>query len=233
MRRTLTLVIVGLFMVLGLQAQYLPEQGSTALTFQIAGLGQFGVSGPFTGMTTLTPLFLDDEGLFADNGLTLPIFGIGAKAFLSDNFVLRGALGINYNSKSQDITTMDSTGADVTETHTDDLFVAAIAPGIEYHFAQSESISGYTGLLLSYTSGVKTTGPNDNQESSISSSLMVGPLLGAEFFPWDNVSFGIEYILGLSSISTSKKVGDVESDGPSYLNIQTGNFAVRGSLYIN
>ena len=233
MRRTITLAAAFLFLAYGLQAQNLPEQGSTALLFQIAGFGQFGISGPFTGMTTITPLFLDDEGLLADNGLTLPVPGIGVRAFLSDQFVLRGALGINYNSKSEDRTTLDSAGEEVTETHTDDLFIAAIAPGIEYHFAQSESVSGYTGFMLSYTSGVKTTGPNDNQESDISSSLMVGPLLGAEFFPWNNVSFGIEYILGLSSISTSRKVGDDEIDGPSYLNIQTGNFAVRGSYFFN
>ena len=215
-----------------LTAQNLPESGSAGLIFQIAGLGQFGVTGPTVGTTTLTPLGLEPiEDLLADLGLNIPVYGIGAKFFLSDVFAFRAALGLNYTAKTTSTPTVDTAGNRSSIEHTDHLFIGAISPGFEYHFAQSGPVSGYVGALLSYSSGVKTIGADTAQESSISSALMVGPILGAEFFAWDNFSFGAEYMLGFQSTSITSKVGDEESDGPSFTNIGTSSFAVRATLY--
>ena len=234
-----TLLLFGMLVVsVTMQAQgdneMLVESGNTALTFQINGFGDFGVTGDFAGSTTLTPLLLPNDTLFDDllSGLSFPVYGIGFKTFVSDNFAVRGSLGINYSSETQKMLTTDTAGNPVTIERTDDMFVASVAPGFEYHFVSAGPVSGYTGALFSYSSGVKTTGPEDAQSSDISSSIFFGGLLGAEFFPWDNFSFGAEYFLGFTSTSVSTEVGDETTDGPSYFNLGTGNFSVKASLYI-
>ena len=234
-----TLFLLGLFVACaGLQAQgnnedaKLVEAGNFALNFQINGFGDFGLAGDFAGSTTLTPMFLGNDSVLQElfGGINFPVYGVGFKTFVSDNFALRASLGINYSSQTDRM--VDPTDPTKTIEQTDDMFVAAIAPGVEYHFLSAGPVSGYTGAMLSYTSGVKTTGPDSAQRSSISSTLFFGGILGAEFFPWDNFSLGAEYFLGFNSTSTSTDVGDVTTDGPSYFNLGTGNFAVRASLYI-
>ncbi len=232
--RSCILIVLALFTItFTAQAQEL-ESGSTALMFEIAGFGQFGLSGSMAGSTTLLPLSVPQDSVFEDllSGTLFPIYGIGVKAFVTDNFAIRGVLGLNYSSETTRTPGVDSTGNPVTIERTDNMFVGAVSPGFEYHFPMAGPVSGYVGGMISYTSGVKTTGPDDAQTSNSSSSFLLGPILGAEFLPWDNFSLGAEYFLAFSSTSTSTKIGDASTDGPSYTNIGTGNFAVRASLYI-
>ena len=228
----ITIAIVAFTFSTSTQAQEL-ESGNTAFIFEIAGFGQFGLSGSLAGSTTLLPLSVPGDSIFGDllEGLQLPVYGIGFKTFVTDNFVIRGTLGLNFSSKTTQTVTKDTADNTITVERTDDMFVGAIMPGFEYHFPMAGPVSGYVGGVLSYSSGAKTTGPEDGQSTARSSTLLLGPVLGAEFLPWDNVSLGAEYVFGISSTSTSTKVGDQVIDGPSYTNIGTGNFAVRLSLY--
>lgn len=221
---------------LSLQAQDndnrpLVEQGNFALTFQMNGFGTFGVVGDNAGVTTQSGLNVPGfdslvSGLF--NGPAFPVLGIGVKTFVSDNFAIRGTLGVNYNGKTT--TTKDTADNDIETTESK--FVAAVAPGIEYHFIDAGPVSGYTGAIFSYTNGFVTSGPNDNQSTDRNSSFTLSALLGAEFFPWDNVSFGAEYTLGFTSTTTSTKIDDAVFDGPSFFALGTSAVAVRASLYI-
>lgn len=211
-----------------------PQRGGTGLVFQIAGLGQFGLTGAQAGTTTLTPLGLEEiDDFIADLGLNIPVYGIGVKGFITDDLALRGTFGVNYTGKTTTTVIPDTSGADRKIEQTDDLFIAAFSPGFEYHFARSGPVNGYVGAMFSYAGGFKTIGPDSSQQSNITSALMVGPVLGAEFFPWDNVSLGAEYILGFQSTSITQKTGDVERDGPSFTNIGTSSFAVRATLYFD
>lgn len=211
------------------------DGGSTALIFQLGGFGEFGLTGDFAGSTSLVPLTVPGDSLFQDllGGLQFPVAGIGVKTFLGDNVALRGAVGLNYSSETRQVSSTDTAGNMVTEEETDHMFVGAFAPGFEYHFGMAGPVSGYIGAMLSFTGGIKSTGAEGNKQTDKSSSFFIGPILGAEFFPWDNVSFGAEYFFAFSSTSTSREVGDTESDGPSYVNIGTSNFAVKASLYFN
>ena len=216
------------------QDRNLPESGSVGLMFEIAGLGQFGLSGPVTGTTTLVPLSVPQDTIFDDliGGIGLPVYGIGAKFYLSDRMVLRASLGVNHMTETEVFNNFDTAGNLIVTERTDDMFVGAISPGFEYHFVNAGPVSGYVGAMLSFTSSVKTTGPDSAQSSDRSSAFMVGPIIGAEFFPWDNVSLGAEYGLLYSSISNSTKVGDDVFDGPRRTTLGTGSFSVRLSLYI-
>lgn len=201
----------------------LVESGSFAFTFQMNGFGDFGVTGVQTGSTPI--LLGTDPG---DPIVFAPLFGIGVKAFVSDEIAIRGALGVNYNSVSTEtVITPDS-----TVSRTDDAFASGVAAGMEYHFPQAGPVSGYAGLFVSYAGNVITRGPEDAQVSESGSTFSVGPIFGAEVFPWDNVSLGLEYLLGFGFGSTSMKVGDNETDGPSTTQIGTGAVAVKASLYI-
>lgn len=207
------------------------ESGNLALTFQVNGFGTFGLTGDLAGSTTTSPFNVPGlDSIIGElfGGIAFPIYGIGIKAFVSDNFAIRGALGLNYTGTTS--RTPGSGGSTIEQT--DDKFVVAIAPGFEYHFVDAGPVSGYIGGIVSYSSGVATTGPDTAQSSMSNSTLFIGAMLGGEIFPWDNFSLGAEYFLGFRSTSTSSDVGDQSFDGDSYLNIGTGNFAVKANLYI-
>ncbi|MCB0711987.1 MAG: hypothetical protein KDD67_06625 [Ignavibacteriae bacterium] len=140
------------------QAQEL-ESGNTGLIFEIVGFGQFGLSGNLAGSTTLVPMSLPQETIFDEllSGLHFPVYGIGVKTFVTDNFVIRGKLGLNYSSET------------------------SRTPGFEYHFPMADPASGYVDGILSYSNGVKLLVqrmPNGQGEVQRLCSV-----LGAEFLP--------------------------------------------------
>ncbi len=69
--------------------------------------------------------------------------------------------------------------------------------------------------------------PAHSMEANLKGTILgVAGLLGVEFFPWDNVSFGVKYKLSLTSNSTTETSGGVSIDGPTYSNFNTDSWAV-------
>jgi opacity protein-like surface antigen len=182
------------------------NQGDKALLFTINGLGDFGIGGAPAGM-----LVYETDGSADFETYS----GIGFKTFLSDGIALR--IGLGYSSGS--VTTKTDAGDEINS-----LSLMSIQPAIEYHLYQAEAVSIYTGAGISYTKYSMSSDVPDTDKITYSiSGLGFAGLLGAEFYPWKNVSFGAEYQLGYASGSSKADNGTDNTDGPkaSMIGIQT------------
>ncbi len=154
--------------------------------------------------------------------------GVGIGYYLSNGLQLRG--GIGFGSNSETTGTGDAEAKTSSSTFT-------IAPAIRYNLMQSSTVVGYTGLQVGFTStsGSTTVGGNETGSSS-GSTIGAGVILGGEWFPWSNVSLGLEYGLGFSTTSSkSKNAQGTESDGPTTTAINLGLSTVQFTLalYLN
>lgn len=196
------------------------KSGDKALVFSINGFGNFGVGGVPVGTTTVI-------GFGTQFDASLP--GAGIKYYMSDRVAIRAGVGLRTASTSSD----DTTGADTSVTS------FGIGPGIEFHLVNAGPVSGYVGAALGFSSNsVKVEGraPGSPFESTLSSSSFgIMALLGAEFFPWSNISLGAEFTAGFSSDSRSSKttIGTVssETDLPGLTSIGIGSAAVFLGIY--
>jgi len=167
--------------------------------------------------------------------------GVGAQWYLANDLALRLGLGFGTSSTENPgpvKTTVSGTAI-------------SLSPGVRLNVASNSNIVGYVGGQVSFgTTSTKTEveGSTNNPENS-GSNLGVGVFFGSEWFPTKNLSLGFEYGLGFMSTSTSAKVGDTSSDGPStssiYLgtpaslgggntpSISVGNVAITVALYFN
>jgi len=91
----------------------------------------------------------------------------------------------------------------------------SLQPAIEYHLFQSEAVSIYTGGAFSFsTFSAKSEEPNGDEITYSRSILAFAALLGAEFYPWKNVSFAAEYQIGYASGSSKLGSGPIKLEGP-------------------
>ncbi|HOY43296.1 MAG TPA: outer membrane beta-barrel protein [bacterium] len=173
------------------------RQGDKALLFTINGLGSFGVNGANAGL-----LVEENSGDVESSAL----YGLGFKTFISNRIALR--VGLCYMGAS--VTTETDDGDEVESQS-----MLGLQPAIEYHLFQSEAVSIYTGGMISFSSySAKSEVPDVDEVTFSSSSLGFGALLGAEFYPWKNVSFAAEYQLGFASGSGKYDDGTDEVEGP-------------------
>ncbi len=208
MKRLATLVVVAALAVAGMSAQ----DANRCRT----------KSGDMSMLFTLNGL--QNLGAGNYNG------GVGLGFYIIDGIQLR--LGLGLGSTTETTGTGDQEEIDGTSMFT-------IAPAIRLNLLKSSTVVGYTGLQVSYgMSGTSNKVGGKEVASSSGSTIGVGALLGAEWFPWENVSLGLEYGLGFSTTSTSTKdQSGTETDGPSNsaLNLGFPNSAVNFTLafYIN
>jgi opacity protein-like surface antigen len=94
-----------------------------------------------------------------------------------------------------------------------------IAPGLEFHVVHAGPVSFYTGGVLSYAMSISSKGEDSTETSNSQSAFSVNGIVGAEFYPWENVSFGAEYQAGVRFSSTSSKAKGTSTDGPSATDI--------------
>jgi len=215
MKRVLALVLVALMVVSVTYAgdTVVPKTkaGDKALLFTLNGLGNLGAA-QFGG-------------------------GIGAKYYFANKWA--GRLGIGFNTSTattdnpQDPAPAGESG-DRDETSTS----FTITPGVLYTIAVSGPVNAYVGaqiLFVSSTTSRDGIGGNgfdsDSKLETSSTSFGAGLILGAEWFPWENISFGAEYTLGFLSGSgeTESTVNGTgtTSDSPSTTSI--GTSAVNGA----
>lgn len=207
MKKAVIVFVLGLVMAAAAFAQGTPQtkSGSKSLMFSINGFGDFGVSPTIVG---------DVPG--GDSNGSSNLFGPSMRFFLSDDVALRVGLGFGTSTVSPAV---DSIGVKSSET------MFAIAPAVEIHLMQAGPVSFYTGGGVSFgmSSGSSTPRNIDSLQSSTSATgISFGALLGAEFFPWDNLSLSAEYQLGVTLLSSSSEFRGTTTDGPSTTSIGIG-----------
>ena len=205
--------------------------GDKALLFSINGLGTFGVGGSYAGNIPTTGIGALDS-LVESFGLRTmtPLFGFGMRYYLNDNLAFRGALGFGSSTKSAPRPN-DTTGKTDDETS----MLLGIAPAIEIHLVNAGPVTAYTGAFFNYSARWKFSGDEaDTVRGTTTQSYNMiggGALFGVEFFPWNAVSFGAEYQLGVYSTTSSTDVKGKSTDGTSYLDIGIGSLAVMLGVY--
>jgi opacity protein-like surface antigen len=163
--------------------------------------------------------------------------GIGAKYYFANNWA--GRLGIGFNTSTETTKNPQSpTPAGETGERDETSTNFSITPGVLYTIAVSGPVNAYVGGQLLFVMGSTSAdgiGGNgfdsDSKLETSTTSIGAGLLLGVEWFPWENVSFGAEYALGFLSgsgetESTVNGTGST-SDSPSTMSI--GTSAVNGA----
>lgn len=155
--------------------------------------------------------------------------GVGLNHFLSDDLALRAGLGFGSSSETQKTPTDGKESVTSSTTFN-------ISPGVRFNLARNNNIAMYLGgqVMFGMTSG-STKFDGTETGSTSGTSIGVGAFAGAEWFPWNNVSVGLEYGLGFSTTSGTKKIGETETDEPSTTSINLGLSTVQFvlALYFN
>lgn len=154
--------------------------------------------------------------------------GVGFNHFLSNDVALRAGVGFGMESQTSGTGTSEQKESTTTIN---------IAPGIRFNLVHNSNIAMYVGgqVMFGTSSTTNTVGGTDAGSSS-STNIGVGAFAGAEWFPWNNVSLGLEYGLGFATNSSkTKNAAGVETDGPTTTSIGLGisNVQFILALYFN
>jgi hypothetical protein len=190
--------------------------GDASFNFTIYGFGSFGLNGPLVGATPQGNTLGDTlvGSLYELFGMKYahPVWGVGFTYFMADNMALRVALGFNSVSNTTPIN-------DSLDTK-DSKFTFGIAPALQIHLVNAGPVTAFTGVALSFATSSISKGEDSLEQSSTQTSFGGGPILGAEFYPWDNISLGVESQFGVILNSTSTQVGSKDPvDGKSSVEI--------------
>lgn len=232
MKKAILIFATGLLTAVAAYAQGTPQtqSGDKALLFSINGFGDFGVTGTVVGMTPLRTGGIIDTLLdMTGQSFLRPVAGVAMKFFLADNVALRAGIGFNMESNNDPVYRGDSLLREDPSSRS----AFAVSPGIEIHLVQEGPVTLYTGAVLSFASATNSTGADSLENSSTQTGIGFGAVLGAEFFPWSNLSLGAEYQIGLMLHSTSSAARGESLDGRSTTHIGiTGPIRITLGLHI-
>lgn len=226
MRKLYVILILAVASFAAAHAQGTPQShaGNKAILFSINGFGDFGVSGTVVGSTpisasdTLTRLLSQLVG----TEFIRPVYGVAMKFYLADNVALRA--GVGFNSTSNTTPVPGSTTGQETK---DSRSAFGIAPGVELNLTEVGPVSFYTGAEVTFATASTSSGEDSTKTTDTQTGFGGGVLLGVEFYPWNNVSLGAEYALGVEVSSTSRSVGSKSTDGPS-----STSFGINGPVRV-
>lgn len=132
-------------------------------------------------------LFQISEGSFHPRSF---VGGIGYQFYFNNNTAIRLPLGFG-------------TYREVTEkpinTETDkilNVWNLRFTPGIRYNFGKGKNVLVYTGAQFMFDYADSTLSGSEfktNEKNSSVYNYGIGLMLGAEYFPWKSLSFGLEY----------------------------------------
>lgn len=129
---------------------------------------------------------LSKDNLFPDGFMG----GVGYQFYISKNAALRIPVGFGYSSELEE--KPDNTEADKES----ESWSLRLTPGIRYNLGKGEKVNIYTGAQLMFEYGSSTISGKDFKSNEELSSIYrwgIGAMLGAEWFPWKSLSFGLEY----------------------------------------
>ena len=151
--------------------------------------------------------------------------GLGFKYYIANDFAVRLGLGFSTSSSTdKNPSTVTPLPATVLSESKLTSTTFTVAPGIQYNIAKSNAVVAYVGgqASISTTSqeregnsvgfGVGYTSGAKYKESG--TVFGVAAFVGAEWFPWDNISFAGEYRIGFVS-GTGKIESTVPAPGTS------------------
>jgi hypothetical protein len=192
------------------------SKGDVSFNFTIYGFGSFGLNGPLVGTTpqgnTLGDTLIGSLYELFGMSYVHPVWGVGATYFVADNMAIRLSLGFNTVSNTTPIN-------DSVDTK-DSKFTFGIAPALQVHLVNAGPVTAFTGVALSFATSSISKGEDSLEQSSTQTGFGGGAILGAEFFPWDNISLGVESQFGVTLNSTSTKNGNKSAvDGKSSVEI--------------
>lgn len=165
-----------------------------------------------------------------DNGLTAGNFGggLGYQYYFAKHAAFRFGLGGKYLNESikEDGNTFDSSYTSFS-----------LMPAIRFNTASSSNILAYVGaqglveLSKNKLEGIEFSEDNSTENRTV---FGFGAIIGAEWFPWDNVSLSAEYGLMFKSSSGTKEYtieGHTESaDLPKTTEIGLGASSLNFTL---
>lgn len=173
------------------------KQGSTAMIFELAGIGTFGFSGP---------------GIL---GLNTP--AVGAKYFISDGLDLFVLAGLNTVSGGDSTPSTQSAKESTTQF--------GIAAGVQSHCRGLYSTSPYWGGMVSFSSSSYDNGGSGNSDiKSSGTTFGIAALAGFDWFFTRGLCLGGEMTLGFKSTSGSFTEEGTTTDyqGASTIALATG-----------
>lgn len=154
--------------------------------------------------------------------------GLGAKYYIASDLALRLSIGFTTSSQTDKNTQSPLPAGRLGESsRTTTEF--SVAPAITYNLAKTSTVVAYVGGMVSFSSGSDKregnsgglgAGFDSGEEYSQSTTTFgVAGILGAEWFPWENISLSAEYHLGYSHSSSEVKSTTppttVTVDGPT------------------
>lgn len=188
------------------------NEGDKALTFQFKGLSTLGA---------------DPVWCFGNYN------AIGMKYYIASDMAIRPALLFGLNSK----TTNGTTG--MTDRKESDMGIGLTA-SLQYNMVKSGAFVGYVGGGLNFLSISTSTEPSvaTGTTSKTTTSKMnfgLGGSAGFEYFIYDHISLGAEYVLGLTIGSGSTDVTSgtttTTTDDPSTLGVGFSTFSFTLAAY--
>jgi hypothetical protein len=191
------------------------KSGETSIDFTLNGFGDFGATGAYIGSTppgnTLGDSLISMLSQLVGQRFIRPIFGAGMTVYVADNVALRLGLGANLvvNATPQD------SGDDLTRTN----LALGFSPAVEVHIVNTGPVSIYTGGVFSVATAFAWSGADDNRRQDTQVGYGGGAILGAQFYPWNNVSLGAETQFGIEITNSTLEIGDESSDGPTATHI--------------
>ncbi len=183
-------------------------KGNRALLFSFNGLGGIllsGLSSVFDSSEETEEL-VGTKGHPDLNNTILYSPGVGGLYYFNMNTALRFGVGFGNIKSNQD------KDGDVSESNS----MIGASAGLQYHIANVNAVSIYTGGEF-YYGALSSTSKNKEAKTENTTSysgIGVAGLVGAQFYPWKNLSLDFEYKLGYASFKASgeMKAGEVSDD---------------------
>lgn len=140
--------------------------------------------------------------------------------FLSDNSAVRVRFGLGSTTDKSSVKSASGTEATIEEKSGLGL---TLTPGYEMHFEGTEKLSPYVGAQLGINLGGKATttvtnaatanptpasvvdGASYKSEAGSATKIMLGLMMGADYYITDGVFIGAEFGLGLFQMSSTKE----------------------------
>jgi len=141
---------------------------------------------------------------FDDFGATSYMGGLGGKYYISDGNAIRASLGF-FTSSTTTKPPLGSPAGTPDEVASSSTFI--ITPGFLHGINQTGPVIAYIGgefIYATTSTTVENPGNVANTKDHTSSTAFgVAGIFGVEWFAWNNISLGAEYLLAYTSTSGS------------------------------
>lgn len=137
-------------------------------------------------------------GLFSSAPTAVDGVGVGGRYFLDRKMAIRA--GVGFTNTSVDTDQGDNNSTDKNTAYT-------IEGGAEWTIGRTSNTYLYAGALAQI--GLTGSDPEGSDNNTDTTSITAAGLVGATWFPVENVSVGAEYRLGMTYAKSEREAGDI------------------------